>query len=193
MNLRRGVVARKTSEVEVNAEAVLEGSGKCEVCTGIRFLDHLIALLATHSLVDIKVTAKGDLLHHTVEDVAICLGQALSEALGDRRGIARFGWASIPMDESLAEASIDLARRPGYILNLKLSGREIEGMPGEDIRHFLESLAVSIGTTLHINVRYGENDHHKVEAAFKALALALRQAISLDPRRVGAPSSKGVI
>jgi len=186
-------VSRKTRETEVYARVNLDGIGESEVCTGFAFVDHMVVSLATHSLIDIVVRAKGDLRHHVAEDVAICLGEALRKALADSAGIRRFGCAIVPMDCSLAFAAIDLAKRPYAKVDLRLEGKGIENTPCEDIYHFLETLASSLQANIHIWVQYGENDHHKVEAAFKALALSLRQAVELDSRRSGVPSAKGVI
>ena len=191
--MRVGEVSRKTSETDVNVKVYLDGSGISEVETGIKFLDHMLKSLATHSLIDITAKAKGDMTHHTLEDVAICLGEAILKALGSASGITRFGYAIVPMDCSLALAAVDLAKRPYVVVDLKLRGKKVEDMPCENIMHFLETLAMALRSNVHIWVQYGANDHHKVEAAFKALALALRQAVSLDPRRGGIPSSKGVI
>jgi imidazoleglycerol-phosphate dehydratase len=191
--LRVGEVSRKTSETDVNVKVNLDGSGMAEVETGIEFLDHMLKSLATHSLIDITAKAKGDLMHHTLEDVAICLGEAILKALGSATGITRFGYAIVPMDCSLALAAVDLARRPYVAVDLKLKSKKVEDMPCENILHFLETLAMALRANVHIYVQYGTNDHHKAEAAFKALALALRQAVSIDPRRSGVPSSKGVI
>jgi len=142
---------------------------------------------------NIQVEASGDLVHHVVEDVAIALGEAISEALGTRNGIIRFGYALVPMDEALALASVDLVRRSHSSVDLKITRPLVENLPSEDLTHFLTSLAASLEATLHVKVQYGENDHHKVEAAFKALALSLRQACAVDTRRSGAPSSKGAL
>jgi imidazoleglycerol-phosphate dehydratase len=191
--LRVGEVSRKTSETDVNVKVNLDGSGVAEVETGIEFLDHMLKSLATHSLIDITVKAKGDLVHHTLEDAAICLGEAILKALGSATSITRFGYAIVPMDCSLALAAVDLAKRPYVVVDLKIRGKKVEDMPCENILHFLETLAMALRANVHIYVQYGTNDHHKVEASFKALALALRQAISIDPRRSGVPSSKGVI
>jgi imidazoleglycerol-phosphate dehydratase len=191
--MRVGEVSRKTSETDVSIKVNLDGSGTSEVETGIEFLNHMLNSLATHSLIDITAKAKGDLTHHTLEDVAICLGEAVLKALGSASGITRFGYAIVPMDCSLALAAVDLAKRPYVVVDLKLRGKKVEDMPCENIIHFLETLAMALRANVHIWVQYGSNDHHKVEAAFKALALALRQAVSLDSRRGGIPSSKGVI
>jgi len=191
--MRANEVYRKTRETEVRVKVNLDAEGKADVNTGVPFLDHMITSLATHSLIDITATVKGDLRHHVVEDLAICLGEALSKALGNREGITRFGNAAVPMDCSLAFSAVDLVKRPYFKIDLKLRGKKIEDMPTEDINHFFESLAISLCANIHVFVQYGSNDHHKAEAAIKALALSLRQAIALDPRRKGVPSSKGVI
>lgn len=191
--VRLAEVSRKTHETEVYVKVNLDSFGNAEVNTGVAFLDHLIKSLATHSLIDITVRINGDLKHHVIEDVAICLGEALRKALGSGEGITRFGFAAVPMDCSLVFAAVDLVKRPYAKIDLKLRGRKIEDMSCEDLLHFLETLAFSMQANIHILTQYGNNDHHKAEAAFKALALALRQAVSIDPRRSGAPSSKGVI
>ncbi len=193
MMRREAEVERETGETKIKASVRLDGEGRMEGSTGIRFLDHMLGLLAYHSLTDLSLSAEWDLKHHGVEDLAICLGEALGRALGSREGIARFGYAIVPMDEALAEASVDLVRRPHANISLGLRGERVEDMSTEDIEHFLHSLAQSIPAVIHVNVRYGANDHHRVEAAFKALAVALRNAWALDPRRRGPPSSKGVI
>jgi len=186
-------VSRRTSETDIHVKVNLDGTGIADVSTGIKFLDHMLKSLATHSLIDIKIQAVGDLAHHILEDVAICLGEALLKALGDAKSIKRFGYAIVPMDCSLAFAAVDLSRRPYVKVDLKLRGNKIEDMPCENIIHFIESLSTALRANIHVWVQYGSNDHHKVEAAFKALALSLRQAFSIDPRRRGVPSSKGVI
>ena len=191
--MRTEEVYRKTKETEVQVKVNLDGEGKICVDTGVVFLDHMIASLATHSLIDITASVKGDLVHHMVEDLAIGLGEALSKALGTREGITRFGNAAAPMDCSLAFAAVDLVRRPYFKIDLKLKGKKVENMPTEDIVHFFESFATSLGSNVHVYVEYGSNDHHKAEAAVKALALSLRQAIAMDPRRKGVPSSKGAM
>jgi len=191
--MRADEVYRKTRETEVRVKVNLDAEGKADVNTGVAFLDHMITSLATHSLIDTTATVKGDLRHHIVEDLAICLGEAVSKALGNREGINRFGNAAVPMDCSLAFSAVDLVKRPYFKIDLKLRGKKIEDMPTEDINHFFETLATSLQANVHVFVQYGSNDHHKAEAAIKALALSLRQAIALDPRRKGVPSSKGVI
>lgn len=177
----------------MKASIEIDGSGESIVKSGVPLVDHLIVTLATHSLMNIQVEAAGDLVHHVVEDAAIVLGAAISEALGNRNGIMRFGYALVPMDEALAIASVDLVRRSSSSVDLKITGPHIEEVPSQDLTHFLSSLATSLEATLHVRVQYGENDHHKVEAAFKALALSLRQACTVDARRSGPPSSKGAL
>jgi imidazoleglycerol-phosphate dehydratase len=191
--MRTDGVYRKTRETEVTTKVNLDGEGKTDISTGISFLNHLLTSLATHSLIDVTAKVTGDLKHHAVEDLAICLGEALNKALGNREGISRFGYAAVPMDCSLAFAAVDLVKRPYAKIDLKLRGKKIEDMPTEDIYHFLETLATALSANVHVWVEYGSNDHHKAEAAFKALALSLRQAVAVDPRRKGVPSSKGVI
>lgn len=191
--MREAEFERKTSETEVKVKVNLDGIGKSDVKTGLKFLNHMIKTLSTHSLIDISITAKGDLNHHLIEDVAIGLGEALKKALGNREGINRFGSSIVPMDCSLAIAAIDLVKRPYSVIDLKVEGKVIEDIKTEDIYHFLRSLSSSLEANLHLQVQYGSNDHHKVEAVFKALALSLRQAASLDPRRKSIPSAKGAI
>jgi len=191
--LRIGEVSRKTRETDIYVRLNLDGSGMAEVKSGTDFLDHMLKSLATHSLIDIEARITGDLKHHVLEDIAICVGEAMLEALGNASGIARFGHAIVPMDCSLAVAAIDLAKRPYVKIDLKLRGKKIEDMPCEDVYHFLETLAMSMRANVHIWIQYGSNDHHKVEAAFKALAAALRRAVAIDPRRSGIPSFKGAI
>lgn len=192
-NLRKDEVYRKTRETEVCVKVNLDADGKANVNTGIPFLDHLLTSLATHSLIDINAKVTGDLRHHSVEDLALCLGEALDKALGNRENIVRFGYAFAPMDCTLAFSAVDLVKRPYFKIDLKLRGKKIEDMPTEDINHFFETFASSLNANVHIFIQYGSNDHHKAEAAIKALALSLRQAIIIDSRRTGVPSSKGVI
>jgi imidazoleglycerol-phosphate dehydratase len=191
--MRTQEVYRKTKETEVKVQVNLEGEGKTAIATGIPFLDHMLTSLATHSLIDISASVKGDLVHHSVEDLALGLGEAINKALGTREGIARFGNAAAPMDCSLAFAAVDLVKRPYFKIDLKLRGKKVEEMATEDIVHFFESLATSLSSNVHVYVEYGSNDHHKAEAAIKALALSLRQAVAIDSRRKGVPSSKGAM
>jgi imidazoleglycerol-phosphate dehydratase len=191
---RSGEVTRKTKETDITVRVALDGTGRAEARTGVVFLDHMLHSLATHSLMDVKVSAKGDLQHHTVEDVGLALGKAIGEALGDRAGIRRFGDAVVPMDDALALAAVDLVKRPYSVLDLKLQRVVLEDAPREDLEHFFGSLAQALEATVHIKILEGSNDHHKYEAAVKAFALALREAAAPDPRRAkarGPPSSKG--
>ncbi len=177
--MRRGFYERKTLETNVKVELNIDGTGKCYIDTPIPFLNHMLRTLSVHSLMDLTVHAKGDLIHHIIEDVAIVLGKALGEALGDRNGIRRFGYMKVPMDDTLAEAIVDLIKRPYAVVNLNLSNSILEGIESNLFIHFIRSLAFSIPATIHVNVIYGFDDHHKVEASFKALALALREAWTL--------------
>lgn len=190
---RTAELKRKTRETDISVRVAIEGTGKAQARTGIGFLDHMLHSLATHSLMDVTVRAKGDLTHHVVEDVAIAFGRAVGQALGDRAGIRRFGDAIVPMDDALALAAVDLVKRPYSVLDLKLERVMVEDAPREDLEHFFGSLAQALEATVHVKVIEGSNDHHKFEAAVKAFALALREAVSLDPRRSGKtpPSSKG--
>ncbi len=191
--MRGASITRKTLETSVTVEVLVDGEGRCEAKTQTKYLDHLINTLSKHSLIDLKINATGDLQHHIIEDVAIALGETLSKALEDRAQIFRFGYATVPMDDSLASASIDLVKRPYSIIHLLMEQESVEDMMKNDIRHFLQSFAQSLEATIHINVEYGEDDHHKIEAAFKALALAIRQAVKVDPQRKSSPSAKGVM
>jgi imidazoleglycerol-phosphate dehydratase len=191
--MRTDEVYRKTKETEVTAKVNFDGEGKCDITTGVAFFDHLLRSFATHSLIDVTAKVKGDLKHHSIEDLAIGLGEALSKALGNREGIVRFGFAAVPMDDSIAFVAVDLVKRPYAVINLKLKGKKVEDMATEDIVHFFETLATSLCANIHIWTEYGGNDHHKAEAAVKALALSLKQAVAIDPRRKGIPSSKGAM
>lgn len=186
-------VYRKTRETEVRVKVNLDGEGKADISTGVGFFDHLLTSFATHSLIDVTADVRGDLKHHCIEDLAIVLGEALSKAMGSREGLTRFGWADVPMDDSLGFAAVDLVKRPYAAIDLKLRGKKVEDMSIEDITHFFETFATSLCANIHVCTSYGSNDHHKAEAAVKALALSLRQAVTIDPRRKGVPSSKGVI
>ncbi len=190
---RRATVSRRTKETDVSVTLTLDGSGTTAISTGIGFYDHLLTSLAHHGLFDVEIRATGDLEvdeHHTVEDVALVLGSAFAEALGDRAGIRRFGDASAPMDESLATAVVDVGGRPYAIVDLPFRGERAGGLPLQLVEHALEAFARTSGTTLHVRGT-GRNDHHLAEAAFKALARALRAACETDPRRAGVASTKG--
>jgi imidazoleglycerol-phosphate dehydratase len=190
--LRKARFERRSKETTVTVELTLEGNGESDVDTGVGFLDHMLDSFSTHSLVNLRIRAKGDLKHHVVEDVAIALGRALSKALGERNTIRRFGFAVVPMDDALALAAIDLVRRPYSSVDLKLERTMVEDAPREDLEHFFLSIATALESTIHVKVIDGRNDHHKFEAAVKAFALSLRDAVRIDPdRRKGTPSSKG--
>ncbi len=193
MKMRRQEFRRETSETVVSVELNLDGTGKRTIESPLAFFNHMLGSLATHSLIDLRVEAQGDLGHHIVEDAAIAIGSAIKGALGDGKGIARFGYARVPMDCSLASCTLDIGGRPYAVAGLDTEGAKVEDTAAEDLTHFFETLATAMGANIHIKVEYGRNDHHKAEAAFKALALSLRQAVSADPRREGVPSSKGVI
>ena len=185
---------RITNETNVKIRVSLDGSGASTVQTGVRFLDHILNTLATHSLIDLEVKAEGDLQHHIVEDVALTLGQALNKALGDRKGIRRFGDAIVPMDDALALAAVDLVRRPFASIQLQLERTIVEDAPREDLEHFLPSLTTALEATIHVKVLEGKNDHHKLEAAIKAFATAFGNAVIVGSRRAQQiPSSKGAM
>jgi imidazoleglycerol-phosphate dehydratase len=193
---RTAKVSRRTKETKIDLSINLDGTGRSSARTGVGFFDHMLDLLARHSLIDMEVAAEGDLhvdQHHTVEDVGIVLGQALEKALGDKRGIHRYGWSSVPMDETLAAVTIDLSGRPAFVFNVRFTGGSIgNNFPVELVEEFLKALATSAKMNLHVNVAYGTNNHHIAEAVFKSLAKSLRQAVDIDPRREGeVPSTKG--
>ena len=190
---RTSKISRETKETSVTVQVNLDGTGKTSINTGIDFFDHLIGSFGKHAMLDLTVKAKSNdrILHNLIEDTGIAIGAAIDKALGNRAGITRFSYASVPMDESLAEASVDLIRRQYHKINLSVKRAQIEGMSKEDIEHFFSSLAQNINSCIHINIRYGENDHHKIEAAIKSLAVALRTAASKDAKQKGIPSTKG--
>ena len=192
--MRKVKVERKTKEVDITLELDVDGKGDADVETGIMFLNHLLMTLAKHGLFDLKIKADGDLKHHISEDVALVLGEAINKATNKSVGIKRFGSAYVPMDESLARASVDLSGRGYSIRNLRLMQTMIEDLKTEDIEHFFDSLAQATKANIHVTVMYGSNEHHKIEAAVKALALALKQALTVEPR-IGdqVPSAKGVL
>lgn len=186
---------RSTKETNIKVRVNLDGSGEANISTGLPFLNHLIDSLAKHSMVDINVlaTSNDNIVHHLIEDTAISLSRALDKALSDRKRIIRFGYAIVPMDDSLTVASLDLVRRQYSTISLSLINHLIEGIYKEDIEHFVRSLAENLNACIHIDVKYGENDHHKVESAIKAFAIALRMATNFDPRSQGVASTKGEI
>ena len=194
--LRQGQVERQTKETQITVAVALDGSGRVEVNTGIGFLDHMLTLFAGHGLFDIKAQATGDLYiddHHTAEDVMICLGKALDQALGDRRGIVRTAHSFVPMDEALALVAVDLGGRPYCVFEADFVTPKVGQLGTDLLFHLFESLAIHARMNLHAKVFYGRNDHHKVEALFKALARALDAATQLDPRRGDVPSTKGTL
>ena len=190
---RKASIKRNTKETSVSVSVNLDGSGKTTIKTGINFLDHLIVSFGKHSMMDLKVDAKSNdgIEHHLIEDTAITIGQTIDKALSSRSGITRFSYASVPMDESLAEASIDLVKRPFWKLTLSVKRSKIEDVSKEDLEHFFQSLLQNLNSCIHLTVKYGDNDHHKVEAAIKSLAVALRNASTLDKKQKGIPSTKG--
>ena len=194
---RKATVSRDTAETQITATIALDGTGQAKVNTGNGVLDHLLSQLARHGQVDLAITAKGDVQtgwHHTVEDTAITLGRALQEAVGDGTGIRRMGHALVPLDEALAQVAIDFCGRGFAAIELGISGQSIGDLPGDLVRHFLQTLAVESRSTLHVKLLSGVNPHHMAEAAFKALARALRDAVEIDPRSARqVPSTKGTI
>ena len=192
---RKARIERVTKETAVNVSVNLDGTGKTHVKTRLSFIDHLITSIGKHAMIDITLNgeSKDDIVHHLAEDVAIALAQSIDKALGDRTKITRFGYALIPMDEALAYVSIDLVKRQFYNVQLKLTRDSIEGIPREDLEHFTRSLVQNLNACTHMVVNYGENDHHKVEAALKAFAVALRMASNVDSKRKGMPSTKGAM
>lgn len=195
MKQRTSTIKRSTKETEVSITVNLDGTGKISVNTGISFLDHLITSFGKHSMMDLQVKAKSrdKIEHHLIEDTAIAIGSAVDKALGNRAGITRFSFASVPMDESLAQASLDLVKRPFQKVELKIKRNSIEGISKEDIEHFFQSLTQNLNSCVHLSVKYGENDHHKIESAIKSLAVALRIASSADKKQKGIPSTKGAM
>jgi imidazoleglycerol-phosphate dehydratase len=193
---RRAEVDRRTGETEIRVRLALDGAGGGERRTGVGFLDHMLDLLARHGRLDLEVDAQGDLqtgAHHTVEDVGICIGQALDQALGDRAGIARYGHAIVPMDEARATCAIDISGRGLCRFEGELPAGAIGNFDHELTEEFLRALAANARLTLHLSLDAGGNVHHLIEAAFKALARALRDAVALDPGETGVPSTKGVL
>lgn len=194
--LRAASVERKTKETEIHVTLNLDGKGNANIDTGVPMLDHLLSHVAVHGFLDLTIQARGDLqidAHHTVEDVAIGLGDALNRALGDKSGIARMGHAYVPMDEALALVAVDLSGRPYAVINTYFDTPTIGAIPTSLIAHFLETLASNAKMNLHARVLYGRDDHHKAEACFKALGRALAMAVAVDPRRAGIASTKGIL
>jgi imidazoleglycerol-phosphate dehydratase len=194
---RKAKVERNTKETRISVSLNLDGSGQYEISTGLGFLDHMLEQLARHSLIDLTVTAKGDLHidgHHTTEDSALAIGKAVADALGERKGIARFGQALSPMDETLTRVALDLSGRPYFVWKVEFTKPKLGEMDTELFREWFQAFAQQAGATLHIENLYGVNNHHIVESCFKGLARALREAVALDPRKKDAvPSTKGVL
>ncbi|OBW62436.1 MAG: imidazoleglycerol-phosphate dehydratase [Dehalococcoides mccartyi] len=194
MTKRTASIKRQTTETTISLSLNLDGTGQADMCTGVRLFDHMLSQLAKHGLFDINISANGDDIHHLVEDVALTLGKAFNEALGERKGIVRMADATVPMDDSLASVALDLSGRGYAVMDLSFAKNDLTGFPTDLVRHFLETFAIEGRFNLHARILYGSNDHHKAEALFKALARALDKATSIDPRREGvAPSTKGML
>lgn len=196
MTMRVADIERKTAETEISVYMNLDGGGEVKVSTGIGFFDHMLSLLGHHASFDLKLNAVGDLevdQHHTVEDVGLCLGKAISEALGDKAGIMRYGSALLPMDEALCRISLDLSGRPFLYYDVELPVRLISDFDPTCTREFLQALVNEAGITLHASSLRGDNPHHILEALFKGLGRALGEAVSRDPRKAGIPSTKGTL
>jgi len=194
--LRTAHVERRTAETQIELGLCLDGTGKAEVASGVGFLDHMLALLARHGAFDLKLRAQGDLEvddHHTVEDIGICLGQAVREALGEKQGIRRYGHCLLPMEESLVSAAVDLGGRAYFVFQGELPAAKIGSFDSELVADFWHAFAHNAMCNLHIAIHYGRNTHHMAEAVFKAAARALRMAVELDPRMPDVPSTKGVL
>ncbi|WP_120498291.1 imidazoleglycerol-phosphate dehydratase HisB [Kiloniella sp. EL199] len=195
--MRQASIERNTNETQITTTINLDGSGKYDVETGVGFLDHMIEQLSRHSLMDITLRAKGDLhidFHHTAEDVGIALGQAFKQALGDRKGIRRYGSCLLPMDEALSRVALDLSNRPYLVWNVTFDRDKIGDMDTELFREWFQAFAFNAGMTLHVDQIHGFNNHHIIEACFKALARSIREAIEIDPRKADeVPSTKGVL
>ena len=193
MAQRKATINRSTKETTISVSVNIDGTGNTNIKTGINFIDHLITSFGKHGMMDLKVNAKSNdgIEHHLIDDTAITIGQAIDKALSSRRGITRFSYASVPMDESLAEASIDLIKRPFSKLTLSIKRSKIENVSKEDLEHFFQSLLQNLNSCIHLTVKYGDNDHHKVESAIKSLAVGFRTASSYDKKQKGIPSTKG--
>jgi imidazoleglycerol-phosphate dehydratase len=194
--MRKASASRETKETNVSVELNIDGSGTSEIATGIGFFDHMLELFARHGLIDLTVKAEGDLdvdCHHTVEDAGIAIGQALKDALGGKAGIRRYGTCLLPMDEALAMASLDISGRPFLVFDAEFPNARLGDFDADAAEEFFRAFAFNAGITLHMKALYGSNAHHIVEALFKALGRALREAAALDPRECGVPSTKGVL
>lgn len=193
---RSAVISRTTKETDIELELVLDGTGQAEISTGVPFLDHMLTLMTAHGFFDLRIGATGDVEvdgHHTVEDIGLVLGEAFGAALGDRRGIRRYGSATLPMDEVLASVVVDFSNRPNLVYNVSFTSDRIGTFDVELVQEFFKAFVSRSGTTLHVNVLYGSNTHHIVEAVYKALGRALDEATGMDPRISGVLSTKGVL
>ncbi|MBI3099318.1 MAG: imidazoleglycerol-phosphate dehydratase HisB [Planctomycetes bacterium] len=196
MRRRSAHVRRKTRETDVQVRLSLDGGGRASARTGIGFFDHMLEQVGKHALFDLEIRARGDLhidQHHTVEDVGIALGDAIRQALGDKKGIRRYGAAAVPLDEALARAVVDFGGRPFVVFRVSLPKRKVGGFDCEMVEEFFRAFANHAGANVHLEVPYGNNSHHKIEACFKAFARACREAVSIDARRRGLPSTKGAL
>jgi imidazoleglycerol-phosphate dehydratase len=195
--MREASVSRRTAETDVAVAVALDGTGKAEISTGIGFLDHMLELLARHALIDLTVKVTGDLQvdqHHTTEDAGIALGQAVAQALGDKKGIARYACIHLPMDETLSRVALDISGRPFLVFRAAFPTEKVGAFDTELVREFFQAFAMNAGITLHVETLYGENSHHIAESCFKGLARALRHAVAVDPREAGrVPSTKGTL
>jgi imidazoleglycerol-phosphate dehydratase len=195
--MREASVSRRTAETDVTVAVALDGTGKAEISTGIGFLDHMLELLARHALIDLTVRVTGDLQvdqHHTTEDAGIALGQAVAQALGDKKGIARYACIHLPMDETLSRVALDISGRPFLVFRTAFPTEKVGAFDTELVREFFQAFAMNAGVTLHVETLYGENSHHIAESCFKGLARALRHAVAVDPREAGrVPSTKGTL
>lgn len=193
---RTAKIERQTAETRIEMELSLDGSGRCQTDTGVGFFDHMLTLLAKHAAFDLSIKAVGDLevdQHHTVEDVGICFGSAVAEALGDKSGIRRYGHFSLPMDETLLTSTIDLGGRPHFVFNAKFPTSKIGQFDSQLVAEFWQAFAINALCNLHVNLHYGQNAHHIAEAVFKATARAIRMAVGSDPRISDVPSTKGTL
>lgn len=195
--MRKALIKRKTKETDISLELVLEGKGNYAINTSIPFFDHMLSLMCKHGLIDMKLKAKGDTdidYHHTVEDIGIVFGKALKDALGNMKGITRYGRASVPMDEALAEISLDISGRPYLVYNVKLPKKtKIKNFDPDLVQDFLQAFVSNSSLTLHVNVPYGRNEHHIIEAIFKGLGKALGEAVSINKKVKGVPTTKGLL
>jgi imidazoleglycerol-phosphate dehydratase len=191
---RQATIERVTKETQIKLSLEIDGTGEAKICTSVSFLDHMLDLFARHGLFNLQVDAKGDIdidFHHTVEDIGIVLGQALKEALGDKKGIRRYGQATVPMDETLASVAVDISGRPYLVYHVSLPKVKIGEFDVELVREFFQAVVNNLGVNIHVNAMYGDNVHHIVEACFKAFARAMDQATQVDPRIEGVMSTKG--